>query len=309
MQDLINVEDKNQLLAAFSTDGGIDPLIEQVKTLVESFEHDLSTAAGRKKTASLAAKVASFKVKVDGMGKDLVKDWKEKSKRVDVNRKAVRDQLDALKAEARKPLTDWEDEQAAERQAILEKARAEKLQAELDDAHEMALLMDEKIERERADEIERQRLETEQREAQLKKEAAEAAKKATEDKAAAELWKSQEAQRKAEAAAAESERKAVEAKAAAEAAEEAQRVAAANAEAERKEAVKQAEINEKQRQIDEQNAIKEAEAERQRNIEHVRKINRAAMAALVAEGIAEEDCKKVILAIYKKKIPNVSIKY
>ena len=43
------------------------------------------------------------------MGKDLTSEWKAKAKVVDNVRKSMRDQLDIIKIEARKPLTEWED--------------------------------------------------------------------------------------------------------------------------------------------------------------------------------------------------------
>lgn len=98
-------------LTVFTVDNGLDPYVQQVKDEVENFVHDLSTAAGRKRSASLAAKVAKMKVKLDGMGKDLVAEWKSNSKKVDGARKKMRDELDEIKAIARQPLTDWETEQ------------------------------------------------------------------------------------------------------------------------------------------------------------------------------------------------------
>jgi hypothetical protein len=82
---------------------------------------DLSTAASRKRIASLAYKVSKSKTALDELGKQLVAEWKAKSAAVDKERKRVRDELDALRDEVRKPLTDWESEQErieAERIAI-----------------------------------------------------------------------------------------------------------------------------------------------------------------------------------------------
>lgn len=107
-KELLVIEEKNAL-AIFSEKGALDPIIDEARKLVDGFEHNLTTAAGRKKTASLANKVAKFKVSLDGMGKNLVADWKEKAKAVDQTRKSMRDQLDELKTVARKPLTDWEE--------------------------------------------------------------------------------------------------------------------------------------------------------------------------------------------------------
>lgn len=107
---------KNEIaLEAFQTGDGLKEIVQRARDVVEDFEHDTTTAAGRKRTASLANRVARFKVKLDGMRKDLVSDWKKKAAVVDANGRVVRDELDKLKIEARKPLTDWE--QAKEKRA------------------------------------------------------------------------------------------------------------------------------------------------------------------------------------------------
>ena len=108
-EDLIIAVAPESALVAFQGKDGLDPFIAEVENIVSNFEHDLTTATGRKKTASLAAKVAKFKVYLDDLGKDLVSDWKAKSKIVDESRKHARDRLDEMKEIARKPLTEWEN--------------------------------------------------------------------------------------------------------------------------------------------------------------------------------------------------------
>ena len=44
--ELIAIEEKTAL-TVFSSDNGLDPIIQQAKQAVSEFEHDLSTAAGR----------------------------------------------------------------------------------------------------------------------------------------------------------------------------------------------------------------------------------------------------------------------
>lgn len=105
--ELVVVEPKS-VLAAFSSKNGLSEVIDSAVMEVKSFTHDMTTKTGRDKTRSLARKVASLKTTLDGMGKDLVSEWKSKSKAVDANRKQMRDDLDELKIEARKPLTEFE---------------------------------------------------------------------------------------------------------------------------------------------------------------------------------------------------------
>ena len=102
-------------LEVFSAPEGLDPYIELAREFVAVQVPDTSTNKGRKAIASTARKVAKLKTKLDAMGKDLVSDWKAKAKAVDSSRKSMRDQLDALRDEARAPLDEWK---AADAQRI-----------------------------------------------------------------------------------------------------------------------------------------------------------------------------------------------
>lgn len=95
--------------------GGVDQILERIEREVRSFVPDISTESGRKAIASLAYKVARSKTALDDMGKDLVADLKKQTGAIDGERRTIRDRLDALKDEVRKPLTDWEN---AEKQRL-----------------------------------------------------------------------------------------------------------------------------------------------------------------------------------------------
>jgi hypothetical protein len=133
--ELITIEESTALVA-FSQDGGLNPFIEQVRSEVLNFEHDLSNDARRKKTASLAAKVRKVKTRLDKLGKSLTDGWAEKKKAVDKNRKSMRDEMDEIAELARKPLDEWEAEQEE-----IEKYNA--LLAMLEDAHKINAEFDE----------------------------------------------------------------------------------------------------------------------------------------------------------------------
>ena len=92
-------------------DNSAEKLVNLIKEKArnEASLFDINTAAGKAGIRSLAAKVAKSKTFLDGLGKDMVADWKEKSKLVDNDRKLIRDELDALRDEVRKPLTDLEN--------------------------------------------------------------------------------------------------------------------------------------------------------------------------------------------------------
>lgn len=112
MSDLIKVETITAM-DVFTKEGGVDPILEAITKEVKKYEPDISTPAGRKEIISLATKVAKTKVILDDLGAGLVEDMKKQVKVVDASRKKIRDFLDDLKEETRKPVTDWENAERA----------------------------------------------------------------------------------------------------------------------------------------------------------------------------------------------------
>jgi len=106
----------------FTEGDGIDAMLNDIRKQAASLVPDITTAKGRKEIASVAYAVAKTKTYLDGLGKELVDRYKEIPKRIDANRKMIRDTLDALKDEVRAPLTQYEEAEAA---------RVEVLQARL----------------------------------------------------------------------------------------------------------------------------------------------------------------------------------
>lgn len=102
-------------LEVYQKPAGLDPYIERIRREVSGHTPDLSTRKGREAIASLAFKVRKSKTALDALGKKLVDDLKEIPKLIDAERKRMRDELDALAEEVRKPLTEWE---AAEQERI-----------------------------------------------------------------------------------------------------------------------------------------------------------------------------------------------
>jgi hypothetical protein len=325
-------------LQVFSKEGGLDPIIQEAKDFVADFEHDLSTGAGRKRTASLAAKVAKLKVRLDDMGKEVIADAKAKVKLVDGSRKGMRDELDELKVLARKPLTDWEEEEERIREETRLKLEAKRLAEQVESDHEMALLMNENIDRHAADkaaEVERQRQaeadraaqEQAEREARLQQEAADNARAEAERKAQAErdqidqdrrdaLRREQEAKDKA--AQAERDRIAAEERAKQQEQErirsEAQakenaRVLAEQTEINRKKAEERAVQQEKKRHEYEAQALEASRLQREADKAHVSDVRRKAKECLMAYGMSEDMAKSIVIAIHKGGIANVTIKY
>lgn len=293
---------KSDALAYFSEFAKLNPILQRIAEEARALVADVSTSKGRKEIASMAYKVARTKTYLDGVGKELVADLKELPKRIDANRRSVREFLDELAADVRKPLDEWEAEQArieAEAKAAEEAAALAK-QIEAD--HEVALLMNEKFDRDREDERRRQEQERAEREARIAKEAADKARQEAEEKAAREK--------------AEAERQAAEAKLAAERAEAQRKDAearAAKAEQEAKDraakAAEEAAAAERQR-IEREAAAAQAEAEaREKDKQRRAVVHNEALRDLLALGIDEETSKKVIRAVVMGQVSHISISY
>ncbi|MDV9040938.1 hypothetical protein [Stenotrophomonas sp. RAC2] len=295
------------------TGGGLDDLLARIRAEAVTLVPNVKTVAGRKEIASIAYKVSRSKTAIDDAGKALVADLKKQTGDIDSARKKARDTLDALRDEVRKPLTDWEEEQARierERAEAEERARAEAEAARLAEiarkeeeirAREEAVRAAEEAERQRvaAEQAERERVE---REARLQAEAAENAKR---EAAAAVERAEREAREATERAAREAAEAEQRAKDAADKAEREKAEAVAAAE---RRAHEEADRAERQRQA-QADAQRKADEARAADVEHRRSINRAAMAALIAQGISEDDAATVITAIVQGKVPAVAIRY
>ena len=83
-----------------------------------SLVFDTTTAKGREECISHAAKVGKTKTGIEKLGKALVDPIKAEAKVIDVERKFYKDELAALQAEVRKPVTLWEEEQSRVKAAI-----------------------------------------------------------------------------------------------------------------------------------------------------------------------------------------------
>ncbi|MCZ4331061.1 hypothetical protein [Castellaniella denitrificans] len=95
-------------LQVYQQPQGLDPYIERIRAEVMGHTPVLTTKKGRDAIASLAFKVRRAKTALDGMGKDLVDGLKDIPKKIDAERKRMRETLDALADEVRQPLTEWE---------------------------------------------------------------------------------------------------------------------------------------------------------------------------------------------------------
>lgn len=354
---------KESALAVFTAPAGLDPYLQKIIDECDAFVPDVSTVKGRKEIASLAHKVAKAKVALDEIGKELVADLKDVPKKIDAERKRMRDLLDDLKDKVRAPLTAWDEAEQqrviAHEQAIaaleymavdldgmtsaqlrlavteaeavklgenweefeVQAARAkERVVAKL---HE-ALANREKYEAEQAElaqfraaELVREKAE---HEARIAREAADRARIEAEQRAQAERDAATRREADAKAAA---DRRELELKLQAEQAERAVAQAEINrlaaiqqaekdriaAEQRQAQAVEQARLAEIKRQADAKAAEEAETARREADKKHKAKINNAALAAFIDQGLPEDCAKKAVVLIAKGGIPGVKISY
>ncbi|HCM3839270.1 hypothetical protein [Klebsiella quasipneumoniae] len=320
IMDLVVIEKKNAM-AVFTNNDQLDPLIEAIEKEARSLVPDVTTKKGRDAIASMAHKVARSKTYIDNAGKDLVAELKALPKQIDESRRVVRERLDALKDEVRRPLTEWEEEQErikaeeamnalhAEALAMNEEFDRQ-LAARIESDHEIALLMNDAFDREQADkaaEAERQRIAHEE---EIKRMAAAAAAREVEQRAQREREEAahREAVLKAQAEQAERDRIAAEQKAESEkiaAVEAERRKAQEEADRIRREAEQreQARLAEEKRKADEQ-------ARREADVKHRKTVGTDIVKALVANtSITRDQAIEVLTAIKDGNIPHTGISY
>ncbi|HHB7440862.1 TPA: hypothetical protein ACN7RA_002626 [Klebsiella pneumoniae] len=320
IMDLVVIEKKNAM-AVFTNNDQLDPLIEAIEKEARSLVPDVTTKKGRDAIASMAHKVARSKTYIDNAGKDLVAELKALPKQIDESRRVVRERLDALKDEVRRPLTEWEAEQErikaeeamnalhAEALAMNEEFDRQ-LAARIESDHEMALLMNDAFDREQAEkkaEAERQRIAHEE---EIKRQAEEKAKREA----------AEQAQREIDAAAAR-EREAILAKERAEreqreAAERAEREKQAAVEAERRKAQEEADRIRREAEQREQARLAEEkrkadeQARREADVKHRKAVGTEIVKALLANtSLTRDQAIEVLTAVKDDRIPHTSISY
>lgn len=319
VMDLVVIEKQNAM-AVFTTKEQLDPLIEKIEKEARSLVADVSTKKGRDAIASMAHKVARSKTYIDNAGKDLVTELKALPKQIDESRRIVRERLDALKDEVRRPLTEWEAEQERIKQEEEARIAAEALAKQVEADHEIALLMDREFDRQREEARIKAEQEQREREEKLKHEAAETARLEAEQKAQAEREAAARRELELKMQAEQAERARIEAEQRAErekkeAAERAEREKQAAIDAEKRRAQeeadrirREAEAKEAAR-IAEQQRIAAEEAARAADVEHRRTINRRVISQLVEQGVPEEFAKASLVAIASGKIQDAIIRY
>jgi hypothetical protein len=281
---------------------GVEELIQRIEVAARSLVIDASTEEGRDRIKAHAYKVAKAKTFLDAEGKDLTEDWREKTKQVNAERKKIVERLDALKAEVRRPVTEYEAEQERiEADRLAEIARVAE-EARLAEESRVAAL---EAENERLREAERLRVAAEQkrveeqeraeRDKRLQAEAAEQTRVFEQNKAAQQIADAKAAQEKAE-------------RDAAEAAERAEREKQEAVEAERRRAKADADRKELERLAAERKEKEEAER-KAANQRHRNKVHTEAIMDFVSCGVSKETAIAVVKCISEGKVVHIAIQY
>ncbi|HHA0035910.1 TPA: hypothetical protein ACOEXB_002625 [Yersinia enterocolitica] len=291
---------------------GLDKYLKQIRQEVNEVP-DVTTAKGRARIASLAASASRSKTAIEKPGREYLRHLKEQPKIIEAELRRFVIECDEIRDETRRPLTEWEAEQERLKQEAEAKKKAEELAAEIEVAHEMALLMNDAFDRDakaKAEEVERLRKAHEEF---IANEAAEKAKREAEEKAKRDIEAAEQREREAKLAQERAEQKA----------EQDKKDAAAKAEREKQEAIaaeqrkaqeavdrikREAQQKEDARLAEEKRVADEA-AKRAKDVEHRRTINRQAVSDLIANGLPEDCAQKCVAAIAKNLISSVRITY
>ncbi|UXI52647.1 hypothetical protein [Acinetobacter variabilis] len=335
----LEIADQNIVVAAFRKPGGTNELFERIAQEARSHVPDVSTKKGRDQIGSLALKISKSKTFIEKCGKELVAEQKAQIKLIDDDRIATVKKFDELRNEILAPRDAWEqaekDRVKKHQDAIIGiKMPADLLQnhptewtsvnikvaindlegvcigssfEEFEQEAKIAkfetleklrttLAAREKYEAEQA-ELERQRIAEQariqaERDAQIAREATEKAQREAEEKARLEAERVQREK-------AEAEQREARLKAEKEAAE-LRAVQAAENERKRIEA----------EQFAQAEAARKAEEARLADEAHTKKVCAEALEHLaLLPGVNEQLAKSILAAIYKGRIPHVSIKF
>ncbi|EPX0461401.1 hypothetical protein ACWV3E_003286 [Yersinia enterocolitica] len=316
---LVVIDIKPESYPTLYVTNGLDKYLDQIRQGVNEVP-DVSTAKGRARIASLAAGASRSKTAIEKPGREYLRHLKEQPKIIEAELRRFVIECDEIRDETRRPLTEWEAEQERLKLEAEAKKKAEELAAEIEVAHEMALLMNDAFDRDakaKADEIERLRKAHEEFIAQ---QAAEKAKREAEEKAKRDIEAAEQRERDAKLAQERAEQAAKDAAAKAErdAKEQSDRaerekqdaIAAEKLKAQEEAERVQREAKQKEdARLAEEKRVADEAAKRAADVEHRRTINRQAVADLIANGLPEDCAQKCVAAIAKNLISSVRITY
>lgn len=337
MTNEISVIDKINAVEVFK-DGGARKILDAIRNEVSGEVPDVTTKKGRDRIASLAYKVAKSKTALDSAGKSLADQLNAQLKPINSERKIIRDELDKLKDEVRKPLTDYENAETERVSSIKTRIQwfadiciidgddigisssrlSERLASvslvDIDDSFQ-EFKSDAVLAKNSATEFltltiaRTEKLEAEKAELERLRKESEEREKTEREKQIAEEAAAKAASEAQEAAAKEKERHEQLIKEAAER-EEKMKQDAIQAKVDSDAAIERARLQEVARQVAEKEQAERERAAREADIENQRAVNNSAVSSLISvSGITEDQAKQIVSAIAKGLVNRVSISY
>ncbi|EMY0612495.1 TPA: hypothetical protein ACPZLC_004568 [Yersinia enterocolitica] len=317
---LVVIDIKPESYPTLYVTNGLDKYLNQIRQAVNEVP-DVSTAKGRARIASLAAGASRSKTAIEKPGREYLRHLKEQPKIIEAELRRFVIECDEIRDETRRPLTEWEAEQDRLKQEAEAKKKAEQLAAEIEVAHEMALLMNDAFDRDakaKADEVERLRKAHEEFIAQ---QAAEKAKREVEEKAKRDIEAAEQRERDAKLTQERAEQTAKDAAAKAErdAKELAERVEREKQDAiaaEKRKAQQEAERVQREAKqkedvrLAEEKRVADEAAARAANEAHRKTVGTAVVNGLIEHaGLTREQAIATLCAIKDSKIPHTNIHY
>ncbi|EKN3779500.1 TPA: hypothetical protein ACPZPV_002231 [Yersinia enterocolitica] len=317
---LVVIDIKPESYPTLYVTNGLDKYLNQIRQAVNEVP-DVTTAKGRARIASLAASASRSKTAIEKPGRECLRHLKEQPKIIEAELRRFVIECDEIRDETRRTLTEWEAEQERLKQEVEAKKKAEELAAEIEVAHEMALLMNDAFDRDakaKADEVERLRKAHEEFIAQ---QAAEKAKREVEEKAKRDIEAAEQRERDAKLAQERAEQTAKDAAAKAErdAKELAERVGREKQEAidaEKRKAQQEAERVQREAKqkedvrLAEEKRVADEAAARAANEAHRKTVGTAVVNGLIEHaGLTREQAIATLCAIKDSKIPHTNIHY
>ncbi|MCW6607267.1 hypothetical protein [Yersinia ruckeri] len=314
---LVVIDIKPESYPTLYVTNGLDKYLNQIRQAVNEVP-DVSTAKGRARIASLAAGASRSKTAIEKPGREYLRHLKEQPKIIEAELRRFVIECDEIRDETRRPLTEWEAEQDRLKQEAEAKKKAEQLAAEIEVAHEMALLMNDAFDRdakEKAEEVERLRKAHEEFIAQ---QAVEKAKRETEEKAKRDIEAAEQRERDAKLAQERAEQAVKDnaAKAERDAKELAERVEREKQEAiaaeqrkaqEAADRIKRETQQKEDARLAEEKRVADEAAKKAANKAHQAEVNNAAIAVLTDAGIDAECAKACVIATIKNQNASAAI--
>jgi hypothetical protein len=94
----------------------LEAFIQELRKANITDDVSVATASGREKISSRAYAVARHKTAIDNAGKEMTEEWRKQTTAVNERRRIAREGLEALQADIRRPVDEWEKQEEARKE-------------------------------------------------------------------------------------------------------------------------------------------------------------------------------------------------